>query len=169
VSERDPPAGREPEDPDREAEAHATLAQVSFLYFRRRRLASLRRLALASLPVWVQASWPVIPPLLTWLALLVEAYFFVEVATYAALEHLWAHRRRAFPREHPVAIHLVWMPWEALISSLWYLVGLVSLVPWVSVAGGRALSLWLGPALARLAAVTALLVLLALGAGRFQA
>jgi hypothetical protein len=169
VSERLPPAGREPEDPDREAEARATLAQISFLYFRRRRLASLQRLALASLPVWVHAFWPAMPSMLTWFTLLLEAYFFVEVATYAALEHLWAHRRRAFPGKRPVAIHLVWMPWEAVISSLWYLVGLVSLVPWVSVAGGRALSLWLGPALARLAAVTVLLVLLALGAGRFQA
>jgi hypothetical protein len=148
------PATREP------AGDRALRAWINVQHFRGLRLASLRKTALASLPVWVGARWT-LPGLLAWLALLLHASLAVESVAYACLEHLWARRARAANPPSAVGLHIVGTAGQRLGSGCWYGAGAVSLVPWIGVALGRDAAVWLRPSLPALAGAMGALVLAA--------
>jgi hypothetical protein len=147
------PATREP------AGDRALRAWINVQHLRGLRLASLRRTALASLPVWVGARWT-LPGLLAWLALLLHASLAVESVAYAWLEHLWARRARA-ANPPAVGLHILGTTGQRLGSGCWYGVGAVSLVAWIDVALGREAPVWLRSALPALAGAMGALVLAA--------
>jgi hypothetical protein len=109
-------------------------------HFRWLRHAGLRRTALASVPVWIAVRWTV-PGLLAWIALLVHASCAVEAAAYAWLEHRSVLRTKAVNAAPAATLHFVSSTGQRAASGLWYAACVVSFVPWLAVAMGRAASL----------------------------
>jgi hypothetical protein len=114
------------------------MTQLQVQYLRGLRLASQRWLAVASLPVWLQVHFHLLPGLLAWWAFLAQGGCLTLAAGYAASEYRWT--RRAMQLEAGsagVVIHTVWTMWDELRSAVWYGLGLVSLVPWAYVGFER--------------------------------
>ena len=110
------------------------VAGLQLQYLRGVRLAWLRWLAAASIPVWLEVHWQFLPGLIAWLAFLVQGGCLAMAACYAALEYRWSRRAALFePGSSGVVVHTVWREWDEVRSALWYGVALVSLVPWIYV------------------------------------
>jgi hypothetical protein len=124
---------------EREALEQALLARLSVHHFRNSRLASLRWLAVASVPIWAHGLWAVLPGVLTWAAFLAEGYCLAWVVAYTALEHRWARRARRFELDAEVPLHVARPLRQQVGSALWLALGLASLLPWIAVGTGRSL------------------------------
>ena len=149
------------DEPDRTGEREL-LAQLNLGHFRDLRLASLRWLGAASLPMWAQVHTRALPGLVAWLAFLAQGYCLVAAGVQAALEYRSA--RRAGPLGADVSgvvVHAAWSDWDELRSALWWSLSAVSLVPWLYVGLGRPLPAPLLPPLTASAVAVLFLVVAA--------
>jgi hypothetical protein len=113
-------------------------AQLTVWYLRERKLAHLRWLAAASLPLWLEIHRGVLTGFLAWGAVLAQGYCLAMSVAYAALEAQWERRAALVDTASAaVAIHRVWTIWDDLRMALWHGLAAVSLVPWVYVAFHR--------------------------------
>lgn len=103
-------------------------------------MAALRWAVAASSLLWLHAHWPVVPGVLQWLACVVEGAALAMAVVYAVLEHRWARlAARLRPDSPGVVLHLPWTTGDDVRSALWYGLAALSALPWMAVAGGRAL------------------------------
>jgi hypothetical protein len=126
---------------ERDASRHALgeklRVRLGLVHARSLRLAALWRLALAAIPVWVQAHTGILPGLLSWFACLFLGFAWAVAAIYATLEHYWT-RRSARVDADAQPIHVLWSRRDEVCSGVAYGLGVLSLVPWSAVAlGGR--------------------------------
>jgi hypothetical protein len=138
------------------------VALLELQHVRDQRISGLRRLAVASLPVWLHAHWR-LPGLLAWGAFLFAGYYVVLAASLASLEHVRARRVARLVGAHgdgePV-VHVAGTLLDSLRSALWYGLAGVSLPAWLAAGLGRFLPAWLlTPLSVAFAVLLALLVL----------
>jgi hypothetical protein len=140
---------------DRREREQRLITVLNAQYFRTLKLVSLHWLAAASVPIWLQAWWPVLPNLIAWLALLVYGCCLGGVALYGATEHFWVRRAASERSSSPVRLHTLWTARSRLRATLWYGLDLASLPAWISIGLGRPLS---APLLSSLSALAVALL-----------
>jgi hypothetical protein len=123
---------------DSRPRAEALHARLGEQHFRGLKARSRRWLAVASVPVWLQAGWGVLPDLVSFWAVLIQGGCLVLTVAFAALEHRW--RQRAAEQvagPPPAVLHVLLSSWDDVRAALWSGLALVSLVPGVYVAVHR--------------------------------
>lgn len=134
-------------------------AQIEVQYCRVLELAWLRWLAVASLPVWLELHYRLLPGFVSWLAFLLQGGCLAMAAVHGALERRWAGRAARLQLPSPgVTIETVWTPWDELRAALWYGLAVVSSVPWTYAGLGRPLPAILLPHLTAVAWTIVLLL-----------
>ena len=133
-------------------------AQLNVQYLRGLKLASLRWVAVASLPIWLDAHWQILPSMVLWLVVVAEGFCLAMAAGYGTLEHRWSRRAAEVePDGATVFIHTVWTAWDEVRTALWYGLALVSLAPWTCAVFDRSLA---GSSLSSLSATAWTMLLL---------
>jgi hypothetical protein len=107
-------------------------------HFRALKSASRRGMAVASVPLWVQAGWGALPDLIAFWALLLQGACLVLTLAFAALERRWGARAAGFEgAPSPAVVHTRASSWDDVRAALWSGLALVCLVPGIYVATGR--------------------------------
>jgi hypothetical protein len=122
---------------DRHVMAEELRARLNVHFVRALKAASLRWLALASFPIWIQARWGILADLLAFWALLAQGACFALAVVFAGLEHRWQRRAEQLDGAPAPIVHVAWSDLERLRSALWWALAVVSMVPWGYVALDR--------------------------------
>jgi hypothetical protein len=121
--------------PARAERARWLEAELNRVHFRGMRLLSLKLVAAASLPFWIDAYAPFLPDLPKWMLSLVLAYCVLQALSYAVLEHVEARQAaQSSPAASRVRIHTTWNRLDDVRSGLWYSLAIVCVAPWTAPA-----------------------------------
>ena len=121
-----------------------------------RAIAAAQRITLASVPLWIEARWPILPNVVVFLLFMAQAYFAVDALWWTIARHHWSRRARA---QRPGERLCFWTRGKILGAGVWYGVALLSLLapPEVVISALRLpAGMFLGIAIVLLAAAAVL-------------